>query len=67
VKATAWVIITEENDSTLVEKIIELGYTATHIFRDKNIQVYQVDMLPEDLVMLKMTVPSVSVNTKDGQ
>lgn len=65
-KAVAWIIVTEENESALVEKIEELGYKATHIFRDKHIQVYQVDMLPEDLVMLKMTVPSVSVNAKDG-
>lgn len=64
-KAIAWIIVTDENESALVEKIEELGYKSTNIFRDNNIQVYQVDMLPEDLVMLKMSIPFVSVNVTD--
>lgn len=66
-KAVAWIIINEkeDNDSALIEKIIELGYTATHIFRDGVMQVYQVDMSDDDLTMLKITVPFIHVNKQD--
>lgn len=46
----------------LLDKIDELGYKAQHVARGDNFQVYKVEMAPEDLTVLRLTVPSLEID-----
>lgn len=51
----------------LVDKIIELGYTAKSCIRGDAYVVYQVEMDLEDLVILKLCIPSLEVDIRENE
>jgi len=51
----------------LLDKIDELGYKARHVARGDTFQVYKVEMASEDLIILKLTVPSLEIDNLDKE
>jgi hypothetical protein len=51
----------------LLDKINELGYTARHVVMGDTFQVYKVEMDSEDLMILKLTVPSLEIDNLDKE
>lgn len=49
----------------LLDKINELGHTAQHIICGDTFQVYMVEIDSEDLMLLKLTIPSLEIDLKD--
>jgi len=62
-KAYVYYLHVDISDShILLDKINELGYEARHVVVGDNFQVYKVEMDSEDLVVLKLTVPSLEID-----
>lgn len=61
-KAIVHLKVDEKNNSALLDKVIELGYVAMHVWTSPTYQIYQVDMTEDDLMVLRLSVPFLKVN-----
>lgn len=61
-KAVVYMQVDDTNNSQLLDKINELGCSATHMLVVTGFMVYQVEMTQEELIVLKLSVPFLQVD-----
>jgi hypothetical protein len=64
-KAVVHIVVGEDSNSLLLDKVAELGYVTTHVWTSPTFQVYQINMTEEDLIMLRLMVPTLEVTVVD--
>jgi len=66
-KAVVYMQVDDLSNSLLLDKIIELGYVAMHVWVGDTFQVYQVEMTSEDLMVLRLSVPFFQIDGLKGE
>jgi len=66
-KAVVYMQVDDLSNSLLLDKIIELGYVAMHVWVGDTFQVYQVEMTSEDLMVLRLSVPFLQIDGLKGE
>jgi hypothetical protein len=66
-KAYVYLHVSVVDNNTLLEKINELGYKANYCIRGDTYQVYYVEMDVEDLLVLRLCIPSLEVDIRDNE
>jgi hypothetical protein len=65
-KAYIYLHVSLDDRYILLEKINELGYKADNYIKGDTFQVYLVEMSLNDLVMLKLSIPSLEISLRDS-